>query len=214
MFPVRMEVGTRKNNRRTKYGIRTAVRRPTIRSVENDRSRHPSRPISRVLCGGFPRPAIISLGTRVATRLQQPTRGSDGPSRTALPRRGITSVWPCSRRGLPDRPPFGGRRWSLTPPFHPRPSVSQFHPCCQGRKSGGAGTALLCGPDPAGCPALGITRRRALWSADFPRSRNGDRDRPADLDTRNTITWNAYEKEWRESANKCSYRKLKRLKRH
>jgi len=50
--------------------------------------RHPSRPISRVLCDRFPRPAIISLGARVATRLQQPTRGSNGSSRTALPEGG------------------------------------------------------------------------------------------------------------------------------
>src|SRR3989304_6693850 len=26
-------------------------------------------------------------------------------------------------------------------------------------------------PDPAGCPTPGITRHRALWSADFPRPR-------------------------------------------
>jgi len=84
---------------------------------------HPSRPISRVLCDGLPRPAIIPLGARVAAWLKQPTRGSDGASSTVSPE-GVTSVWPCSRRGLPGRPPFGGRRWSLTPPFHPRLIVS------------------------------------------------------------------------------------------
>lgn len=50
------------------------------------------------------------------------------------------------------------------------------------------GNALLCGPGPAGRPALGVTRRRALWSADFPRSHDRNRDRPVDLDTRITIT--------------------------
>jgi hypothetical protein len=95
------------------------------------------------------------------------------------PRREITSVWPCFRRGLPGRPSCGGRRWSLTPPFHPRPFP---------------GNALLCGPDPAGHPAPGITRRRALCSADFPRFPEGNRDRPTDLDTVNNITWNSWGK--------------------
>lgn len=27
-------------------------------------------------------------------------------------------AWPCSRRGLPGRPHYCERRWSLTPPFH------------------------------------------------------------------------------------------------
>jgi len=37
-----------------------------------------------------------------------------------------------------------------------------------GRGLGGWGGMSLW-PDPAGCPVPGITRRRALWSADFPR---------------------------------------------
>ena len=45
------------------------------------------------------------------------------------------------------------RRWSLTPPFHPCPL------------RGG----MFLWPDLAGCPAPGVTRHRALWSADFPR---------------------------------------------
>jgi len=31
----------------------------------------------------------------------------------------LTPAWPCSRWGLPGRPHCWGRRWSLTPPFHP-----------------------------------------------------------------------------------------------
>ena len=46
------------------------------------------------------------------------------------------------------------RRWSLTPPFHPY------------LLRGG----LFLWPDPAGFPAPGVTRRFALWRADFPRS--------------------------------------------
>jgi len=35
---------------------------------------------------------------------------------------------------------------------------------------------------PAGCPAPGVTRHRALWSADFPRPREKrSRDHPTDL---------------------------------
>ena len=47
-----------------------------------------------------------------------------------------------------------GRRWSLTPPFHPYQSPG--------------GMSLW--PDPAAFTTPGITRRCALWSADFPRS--------------------------------------------
>jgi len=31
----------------------------------------------------------------------------------------VAPAWPCSRWGLPGRPGHPGRRWSLTPPFHP-----------------------------------------------------------------------------------------------
>ena len=43
--------------------------------------------------------------------------------------------------------------------------------------------SLFLWPDPAGFPAPGFPRRRALWSADFPRPRAEarDRDRPASL---------------------------------
>jgi hypothetical protein len=33
----------------------------------------------------------------------------------------LIPVRPCSRRGLPGRPHYCGRRWSLTPPFHHHP---------------------------------------------------------------------------------------------
>jgi len=33
-----------------------------------------------------------------------------------------------------------------------------------------AKAVCFCGPVPAGCPVPGFPRRRALWSADFPRS--------------------------------------------
>ena len=73
--------------------------------------------------------AIISLGGAL------PRRSSDLPGTGSLPEGGarketsrllpsadgIVPAWPCSRRGLPGRPHYGGRRWSLTPPFHPHP---------------------------------------------------------------------------------------------
>jgi len=67
---------------------------------------------------------------RVAAPLQRPTRDWLPPSRREqrketsrlLPSAdGIVPAWPCSRRGLPGRPHYGGRRWSLTPPFHHHP---------------------------------------------------------------------------------------------
>ena len=33
-------------------------------------------------------------------------------------------IWPCTRRGFPCPADFSGRRWSLTPPFHPWPAVA------------------------------------------------------------------------------------------
>jgi hypothetical protein len=35
----------------------------------------------------------------------------------------IVPAWPCSRRWLPGHPHYCGRRWSLTPPFHPHPPI-------------------------------------------------------------------------------------------
>jgi hypothetical protein len=144
----------------------------------------PSWPISRVLCA---KPclrlgaAIISLGAAL------PTRSSSLPEarrieqiRTARRTVQFASVWPCSRWGLPGRRHCCRRRWSFTPPFHPRRAAR--------------GNLLLCGPLPAGHPAPGVARHRALRSADFPRTSalsqgtlalggSSRRDRPANLDT-------------------------------
>jgi hypothetical protein len=81
----------------------------------------------------------------------QPTRGFKGTSST-LPKLASTPAWPCSRWGLPGRVYYCTRRWSLTPPFHPHTKNR---------------AVLFCGPF-RGLPRPGITRHRALWSADFP----------------------------------------------
>ena len=49
-----------------------------------------------------------------------------------------------------------------------------------------AEAVIFCGPDPAGYPVPGFPRRRALWSADFPRpfAEAQGRDRPASLKTK------------------------------
>ncbi len=55
------------------------------------------------------------------------------------------------------------------------------------------GTTLLCGPLPAGYPAPGVTRHRALWRADFPRPRpKAGRDCPAHLNTFSIIARNTF----------------------
>jgi hypothetical protein len=81
----------------------------------------------------------------------QPTRGFMGTSRSP-PLEASTPAWLCSRWGLPGRVHCCTRRWSLTPPFHPH-SISR--------------AVLFCGPF-HGLPRPGVTRHRALWSADFP----------------------------------------------
>jgi len=50
----------------------------------------------------------------------------------------------------------------------------------------GMGATCFCGPNPAGFPVPGFPRRRALWSADFPRplAYALGRDRPASLKTK------------------------------
>jgi hypothetical protein len=80
------------------------------------------------------------------------------------------------KRALPllDLAPGGGclavallpRRWSFTPPFH------------RGSPRGGA--VCFCGPV-LRLRAPGVTRRPALWSADFPRRRILRRAHPTNL---------------------------------
>ena len=73
-------------------------------------------------------------------------------------------AWPCSRRGLPGHPHYCECRWSFTPPFHHHPG---------GFRRGCLFLWPLSGrlAPHGGFPAPGAIRRRALWSADFPRSR-------------------------------------------
>jgi len=119
--------------------------------------------------------AVISLGGVSPRRSMQPTRDwplpQEGKARaktSCLPSStdDFVPAWPCSRRGLPGRAHYCTRRWSLTPPFHhhgPRPKAR--------------GRCLFLWPlsgrfMPHGSfPTPGAIRRRALWSADFPRSR-------------------------------------------
>src|SRR3989441_5309763 len=53
-----------------------------------------------------------------------------------------------------------GRRWALTPPFHPYPTA----PLRRQTPPGGVISVALS----FGSPRLGITQRPALWSPDFP----------------------------------------------
>ena len=81
-------------------------------------------------------------------------------------------VWPCSRRGLPGRRHYWRRRWSLTPPFHPRAHLPE------GRSRNLLSVALS-----VGLLRPAVSRRRARWSADFPQlGLTPNRDRPVDLD--------------------------------
>lgn len=132
------------------------------------------RSISRILSNGLRHLCNHLSGQRVAALLGAAYRGwllprlegaraetSSLPSSTD----DFAPAWPCSRRGLPGRLHYCKRRWSLTPPFHHhRPpvragqlfvSVALFRQVHASRRF----------------PVPGAIRRRALWSADFPRSR-------------------------------------------
>jgi len=74
-------------------------------------------------------------------------------------------AWPCSRRGLPGHPHYCECRWSLTPPFHPH-----FLPQRVRKQSVSVALSGRLTPR-GGFPAPDAIRRRALWSADFPRPR-------------------------------------------
>ncbi len=83
---------------------------------------------------------------------------------------GFVPTWSCSRRGLPGHPHYCRCRWSFTPPFHHHPdNVPPMAVRCRG--------CLFLWPSSGrlaphgGFPAPGAIRRRALWSADFPRPR-------------------------------------------
>jgi hypothetical protein len=133
------------------------------------------QPISRVLSRGRGAGRVVLAPARHAwatiyLRATSPRRSSDLPEAQRVraapfPRWGIAPAWPCSRRRLPGRRHCCRRRWSLTPPFHPDPA-------CAGR-SFSVARAL-------GLPRPGVTRHRALWSADFPQADIAACDRPAD----------------------------------
>ena len=79
-------------------------------------------------------------------------------------------AWPCSRWGLPGREHHCPRRWSLTPPFHPRRACA-WH--C---------TSLL--RFPSGCPAWPLASTAPCGERTFlPPDQQGS-DHPANLDTR------------------------------
>ena len=119
------------------------------------RSVHRRRPVYGLAAfipaaGGW---AIISLGRRVTAWLVRPTRGSEGTSRPLdpegpLPLLGLAPGEGCLAAAIAGR--AGGllhHLFTLTPAL--------------------AGAVCFCGPV-RGSPRPGITRRRALWSADFP----------------------------------------------
>ena len=120
--------------------------------------------------------AIISLGDASPRRSVRPTRDwlshrmrEHVKKTSSLPPSadGFVPTWSCSRRGLPGHPHYCRCRWSFTPPFHHHPP----------RPLRGKGGCLFLWPSSGrlaphgGFPAPGAIRRRALWSADFPRPR-------------------------------------------
>ena len=125
----------------------------------------PGRPISRVLSS--PRRGMGDHLSRraVTSTLVQPTRNwsseeeEDGPP--PVPRGEPCPCLALLLVGVAWPPHCCGRRWSLTPPFHPCP--------CSQESWGG----MFLWPDPIPYGIPGVTRHRVLWSADFPRHPRG-----------------------------------------
>ena len=144
--------------------------------------------VSRILSNGLLRLCDHLSGRRVTAPLNATYPGlTVSPCETALMKTsslppsadGFVPTWSCSRRGLPGHPHYCRCRWSFTPPFHHHPpSPCPFgHPSPRGRGDEGEAGCLFLWPSSGrlaphgGFPAPGAIRRRALWSADFPRSR-------------------------------------------
>ena len=95
---------------------------------------------------------------------------------------GFVPTWSCSRRGLPGHRYYYRCRWSFTPPFHS--CYPGSGPSPNGKEAQEQGSDLFLWPSSGrlapcgGFPAPGAIRRRALWSADFPRPRRA-RPRPS-----------------------------------
>src|SRR5512137_1608553 len=112
---------------------------------------------SRVSKGRLDRRDHLSRLT-VARQLMRSTRSIDQRA----------AECPCLTLLLPGvtwPPHYCGRRWSLTPPFHPYPL------------RGG----MFLWPCPVNCFIPDVIRRDALWSADFPRHTCACRDPLSDL---------------------------------
>jgi hypothetical protein len=89
-------------------------------------------------------------------------------------------AWPCSRRGLPGRPHYCERRWSLT-----QADISLSRSFSLGKRLRSPRLFTLAalprrsvsvarsGRFTWRFPVPGVTRRRALWSADFPPAYGG-----------------------------------------
>ena len=118
--------------------------------------------------------AVISLDGASPRRFSglpgtRTTRAASRPCLALLPA-GV--AWPPA---LLRTPVVSYTAFSLLPsPFPPLPRAGEGL---------GVRATCFCGPVPAGFPAPGVTRRRAPWSADFPRpcTEMQDRDRPASL---------------------------------
>jgi len=150
---------------RQKIFLRTVYKPHSVRSAEAPLCDHLSgRCVAAPLGATYPG---LALSSHERARMKT--------SRLPPSADGFVPAWSCSRRGLPGHPHYCRCRWSFTPPFHHHPP-SPIPPPNWGRVWVGVGCLFLwpssgrLAPH-GGFPTPGAIRRRALWSADFPRPR-------------------------------------------
>ena len=148
--PLRRSVRVINSHLRSVYKPHSVLRTPlrAIRMCDHLSGRHVTAPLDAAYPG-----LTLPPCERVRMKTSRLPPSADG----------FVPAWPCSRRGLPGHPHYCRCRWSFTPPFHHHPAFPRgclFLWPLSGRFA-----------PHGGFPTPGAIRRRALWSADFPRSR-------------------------------------------
>jgi len=119
------------------------------------------RPISRILSFGLPQMDDHSSTPPVTRRSLAANPDYSGSSLPALRR--VVPIWHCSRWGLPCRLRCRSRGGLLPHRFTLTLALTNAHHRCDQGSLFSVALSL-------GLPPPGVTRHRAFWSPDFPRT--------------------------------------------